>query len=117
MATNEKSNRWTLRYPELGIGPVPVGPCLDPHHFELEREKIFSRVWLNVGRQEEIPKPGDYVVKHLDVCNTSILVVRGKDGAIRAFHNVCRHRGNRLATGCAGNARAFVCGFHGWTYG
>jgi phenylpropionate dioxygenase-like ring-hydroxylating dioxygenase large terminal subunit len=116
MVTGQESERWTNKYPELGTGPVPVGPCIDPEYFEREREKIFGSVWLNVGRVEEIPGPGDYIVKELDVCRSSVLVVRGRDGVVRGFHNVCKHRGNRLARQCAGSARAFVCGFHGWTY-
>jgi len=92
--TNGK--RWHDRYAELGIGPSPIEPYVSQAYFEREREHIFRRAWLNVGREEEIPKVSDYVVKDLPVGNTSILVVRGKDGRIRAFHNVCAHRGNKL---------------------
>lgn len=108
--------RWTLEYPELGTGPVPIQPCISPEYFELEREKIFRRVWLNIGREDQIPKPGDYFVKELAICDSSILVVRGKDGVIRSFHNVCSHRANRVTRECSGKAMGFVCGFHGWTY-
>jgi phenylpropionate dioxygenase-like ring-hydroxylating dioxygenase large terminal subunit len=75
---------------------VPIEPYILPEYFELERERIFRRTWLNVGRVEELPNPGDYLVKDLPVCNTSIVVVRGKDSRIRAFHNVCSHRCNKL---------------------
>lgn len=68
-------------------------------YFEKERARIFSGVWLHVGRVEQIPGPGDYFVKELAICNTSILVVRGKDGVIRAFHNMCSHR-NRNGLRC-----------------
>ena len=103
------------RYAELGTGPLPTAPVTDPAYFEREREAIFRRVWLNLGREDEIPRPGDYMVKPVEVWNASIVLVRGDDGRVRAFHNVCRHRGNQVAEGC-GNARGFSCGFHGWTY-
>lgn len=109
------STYWTERF-GLGTGPVPVDPMTNPEFFELEREKIFGRSWLNIGRIEELPKHGTYFVKDIDVLHTSLLVVRGADDVVRAFHNVCRHRGNRLVGGCSGKARAFACNFHGWTY-
>ena len=94
MATQINNKKWTTQYPELGTDPVPIEPCISPEYFERERESIFRRVWLNIGREEEIPYIGDYFVKELQVCQSSILVVRGKDGVIRAFHNMCSHRGN-----------------------
>ena len=110
------NTKWHAQYPELGTGPVPIEPYISPEYFELERERIFRRMWLNVGREEEIPKPGDYLVKDLPICNTSIVVVRGKDGRIRAFHNVCSHRSNKLAWDQGGSCQMFACKFHGWTY-
>lgn len=89
-------NKWHDRYPELGTGPIPIEPYISREYFEKERERIFRKVWLNIGRVEQIPSSGDYFVKDLAMCNTSILVVRGKDGVIRAFHNMCSHRGNQL---------------------
>ncbi len=117
MAVPAADKRWTLDHPELGTGPLPLEIYTNPDYFERERELIFRRTWLNVGRQEEIPNPGDYFVKELSVCDTSIIVIRGKDGVVRAFHNVCSHRSNRLVweTG-GGSCRALACGFHNWTY-
>jgi len=108
--------QWARKYPELGTGPVPIEPCVSPEYFELERERIFKRVWLNVGRVEEVANPGDYYVKDLAVWGTSILVMRGRDGHVRAFHNMCSHRGNKLAWDSRGNCRAITCKFHGWSY-
>jgi len=108
---------WHAQHPELGTAPVPIEPYISQAYFELERERIFRKVWLNVGREEEIPKPGDYLVKDLPACGTSILVVRGKDGRVRAFHNVCSHRSNKLAWDQGGSCQMFACKFHGWTYG
>jgi nitrite reductase/ring-hydroxylating ferredoxin subunit len=109
--------RWAKAYPELGTGPVPAEPCISPAYFDLERERIFRRVWLNMGRVDEIPKPGDYVVRNLAVCNASILLMRGDDGVVRGFHNVCSHRGNKLAWDEKGSCRGYLtCNFHSWSY-
>jgi phenylpropionate dioxygenase-like ring-hydroxylating dioxygenase large terminal subunit len=116
MSTTSNGRRWTTAYRDLGTAPVPIGPCISLDYFERECEQIFRRVWLNVGRDDEIPEPGDYFVKELAVANSSILIVRGKDGIVRAFHNVCAHRANRVAGACRGNSNGFVCGFHGWAY-
>ena len=96
MNTPMADKRWAKRYPELGTAPIPAEPCVSPAYFERERESVFRRTWLNVGRADEIPNAGDYVVRNLAVCNASLLIVRGKDGVVRAFHNVCSHRGNKL---------------------
>ena len=85
------------QYPELGTGPLPIEPMVSPDYFELERERIFKKTWLNVGRVEDIPRNGDYIVKEIAILQTTLIVVRGDDGVIRAFHNVCRHRGNQVA--------------------
>jgi phenylpropionate dioxygenase-like ring-hydroxylating dioxygenase large terminal subunit len=72
--------KWPEQHPELGVGPAPIEPYVSPKYFELERERIFRRVWLNVGRGEELSNPGDYLVQDLPVCNTSIVVVRNSRG-------------------------------------
>lgn len=110
------SHRWTTLYPELGTAPIPIEPFLSSSQFERERENIFKRVWLNVGREEEIPERGDYIVKELEIFGSSILLTRGKDGIIRAFHNMCSHRGNQVVRDCRGRTGGFICGFHGWKY-
>jgi len=113
---DDKELIWTKKYPELGSAPVPIEPCCSPAYFELERERVFRRTWLNVGRVEELPNPGDYYVRELAVCRTSVLVMRGRDRKISAFHNMCSHRGNKLVWESKGNCRALTCKFHGWTY-
>jgi len=104
--------------PDMGSGPIPVEPYISPEYFQKEKEKIFKRAWINIGRVDaHIPKPGDYMVRELDFLNAPVLMVHGRDGVIRTFYNVCTHRGNSVASG-SGNARsAFVCGFHGWAFG
>jgi len=108
--------RYTLNYPELGTGPVPVEPYISPEYFEKERQKIFNRTWLHLGRVEEIPKAGDYIVREIEIARTSIVIARGRDGNVRGFHNVCVHRGNKLIWDNCGNAGRFTCRYHGWTY-
>ena len=101
---------------ELGTGPVAVEPDISPEYFELERERVFKRCWLCVGRINELTEPGTYVVKDLPVLHTSVLLVRGRDDGVRGFHNMCRHRGNKIVRSGSGAVKHFMCGFHGWTY-
>ena len=114
---------WTEHHPELGTGPVSYEDSISPEHYELERDAIFRRTWLNVGRVEQIPRAGSYFTKELDAARTSVVVVRGTDGEVRAFHNICRHRGNKLvwndfpAEEVEGTCRQFTCKYHGWRYG
>jgi len=108
---------------ELGIDPVPLDAVRDPAVYEAEREKIFRRTWLKVATTTELPGIGDYKVKELPVADASVLIVRGKDNKIRAFHNVCTHRGNKVVPTTEfetfGRSRAGVvtCRFHGWVFG
>lgn len=113
---------WTQRYPELGTGPVSYEDSISPEIHELEREAIFKRSWLNIGRVEQLPRNGSYFTKELDVARTSVIVVRGLDGEVRAYYNLCRHRGNKLVwedfprEETSGSCRQFVCKYHGWRY-
>ena len=86
----------TEHYPELGTGPVSTEPYYSEAHYELEKQRLFKRTWLSIGRVEQVAEPGDYFVTDLAVADTSILVVRGEDNQIRGFHNMCSHRGNKL---------------------
>ena len=87
---------WTQHYPELSTGPTTYADSTSPEWYELEREAIFQKTWLNVGRVEQLSRVGSYFSKELDAAGTSIIVVRDSDDQIRAFHNICRHRGNKL---------------------
>ncbi|MCK6375060.1 MAG: aromatic ring-hydroxylating dioxygenase subunit alpha [Zoogloea sp.] len=114
--------KWAAKYPDLGTGPIPVEPCVSPEFFEQERQKVFLKSWLKVGRVEEIAKPGDYKVKKLAFAKTSVILMRGKDGQIRGFHNTCSHRGNKVVvetgeeTFGRNKAAVVTCRFHGWVY-
>jgi phenylpropionate dioxygenase-like ring-hydroxylating dioxygenase large terminal subunit len=113
---------WTEQYPELGTGPVNYEDSVDPAYYEAEREAVFKRTWLNVGRVERVPRVGSYFTKELAVADTSLIIVRGRDQQIRAFHNVCRHRGNKLVWNdypgeeVSGSCRQFTCKYHAWRY-
>jgi phenylpropionate dioxygenase-like ring-hydroxylating dioxygenase large terminal subunit len=109
-------SKWHDKYPHLDRAPVAAEVFTSPEQFELEREHIFKKVWLNVGRVEQLPNPGDYLVKDIAMCQTSILVVRGHKGELHAFHNMCSHRGNKIAWDERGRCQMFTCKFHGWSY-
>lgn len=79
----------------------------------LEQNKLFAKGWVALGREDEVPEAGDYFVTELG--DEPLLVVRDHEGKVRVLSNVCRHRGMPLAEG-SGNARAFSCPYHGWTY-
>jgi phenylpropionate dioxygenase-like ring-hydroxylating dioxygenase large terminal subunit len=97
----------------LGDDPLSVGRYTSPEFFEKEVTKMWSRVWQMACREEEIPDVGDYHV--YENVGYSLLVVRTEEDKIQAFHNVCLHRGRKLAThdGCANQ---FRCPFHGFTW-
>ena len=80
----------------------------------MEKEKIFSRTWQVVGHAHQVADPGDYFTT--DLTGEPLLLVRGLDGKLRGFYNVCRHRAGPPAEGC-GSRKLFRCGYHGWTYG
>ena len=84
--------------------------------FELERERVFFRHWFYAGRIDSLLEPGDFLAA--DVVGESILIVRGPDGELRAFYNVCRHRGSRLCEEeSSGRLRGAVkCPYHAWSY-
>src|SRR5579871_482155 len=114
---------WTEHYPELGTKPVSYDDSTSPEFYELEREAIFRRTWLNVGRVEQLARKGSYFTREIDAAGTSIVVVCGLDDEVRAFHNICRHRGNKLvwqddpSAETKGACRQFACKYHGWRYG
>ena len=99
-----------------GVHPaIPAQDFYASDVFDLEREKIFYRNWVCVGRAEELPRPGDFLSREL--LGEGILVVRGQDREVRAFFNVCRHRGSRLCTDPQGHfANVVQCPYHAWTY-
>jgi choline monooxygenase len=87
---------------------------LEPDIVRLEQEAIFERTWQLAGHVSDLSEPGSYLTT--DVVDQPILVVRDKEGEIRAFRNVCRHRGSRLLSGSGQCGKAIRCLYHGWTY-
>ena len=110
-----------------GLEPtLPSSWYLEERYFELEKQHIFFRDWVCVGREEELPNPGDHSV--LDLYGESILLLRNKSSELKAFYNVCRHRGARLCPGKNDDdsvlalkggvvaKRNIICPYHAWTY-
>ena len=94
---------------------LPPAAYTDPDLFALEKERIFRREWLLIGRANDIPNPGDWFT--FQVLDDPMLIVRGTDGRIRALSNVCRHRYMPVTLEEKGNDKRFVCAYHGWVYG
>ena len=95
-------------------GMIPAHIYNDEEIFRLERERLFSRAWVFVGHESEVPQPGDYVVRR--VLDDSFIIARGEDGQVRALFNMCLHRGMQVCRAEMGNASHFRCPYHGWSY-
>lgn len=98
-----------------GAKTLPQKYFVSADVFDREQENIFGRHWVLAGHQKEIAQPGDYFVR--EVTGESVIVARDKAGEVRAFYNVCRHRGTRLCEEASGHAPAIQCPYHAWTYG
>lgn len=101
---------------ELGTDPIPAEPYYSPNYFELEREAIFKRTWLQMGHVCEVPEPGRFIVREIEIAKASILITHAKDNKIRAFYNVCPHRGTQLVSETGGTKAVFTCPYHKWTF-
>jgi len=113
---------WTEHYPGLGTGPVSYEDSISADFYAKEQEAVFLKAWLNIGRVEQLPRVGTYFTRELTWAKKSILVVKDRDGTVRAFHNICRHRGNKLVWDdypqeeTSGSCRQFTCKYHAWRY-
>jgi Rieske 2Fe-2S family protein len=87
----------------------------DPEIFQRELDRMVLKHWLCTGHVSTVPNVGDFFL--VEIANESTIVVRGEDGELRAFVNVCRHRGSRVCREAAGNTRVLICPYHAWTYG
>lgn len=95
---------------------LPAWTYHSPALLELEKQELFRKHWQIAGHVSDVASPGDYFT--FDIADDRVLVMRGEDGVVRGFHNLCRHRGARVAVQQSGHcARALVCPFHGWAYG
>ena len=86
----------------------------DPDFFRIEMDRVIRPSWQVVCHISDIPNSGDW--HSLELLGENVIVIRGDDGQVRGFHNVCRHRASRLVDGDAGCAKKLVCPYHGWSY-
>jgi len=87
-----------------------------PEIFELEKQRIFFRCWFCIGREERLANPGDFLTE--EIAGESVIATRTREGELRAFYNVCSHRGTRICERRSGHVgRQFVCPYHAWSYG
>src|SRR3954465_3413092 len=93
---------------------LPARLYCDPDVVELERQRIFERTWQLAAHVSRLPDPGRYVPARAG--SQPVLVLRDQEGTLRAFRNVCRHRGSRLLAGEGQCGKAIRCLYHGWTY-
>lgn len=103
--------------PALGSRPISGDRYWSKEFMELEWEHLWTRTWLIAGMVDEVPEAGDYIT--VMIGRESILCTRGTDGRLRAFYNVCQHRGNRLVHAERGSLAGgeFQCAYHGWRFG
>ena len=98
----------------VGDDRIHASLYTDPRIFAEEMDRIFHAGWVFVGHDSEIPRPGDYVTRHLG--REPVIMVRGKDGGVAVLVNRCMHRGTMLCPADRGSVRTFACPYHGWTY-
>lgn len=95
---------------------IPIAERVTPDFYAEEQARIFRRSWLIAASALDLRNKGDYLVTDIPPLKMSLLIVRGQDDKVRVFHNICRHRGDKLVHEASGCRRAFTCGFHAWTY-
>lgn len=103
------------RAPLSEAATIPAPWYVDPRIAELERQTAFSKTWQVIGRSDQVEKPGQFVT--FTVAAEPIVAVRGNDGVLRAFYNVCRHHAAAVVTEPCGHAQMLHCPYHGWNYG
>jgi choline monooxygenase len=101
--------------PLVEASTIPAPWYVDPRIAELERQTVFSRTWQVMGRVDQVEKPGQFVTA--TVAGEPLVAVRGQDGVLRAFYNVCRHHAAAVVTEKCGQASILHCPYHGWNYG
>ena len=112
---------WHTPAPDVGMIESMVQPgrahsriYTDERIFQLEIDRIFSRTWVYVGHESEVPNVGDFKTRVIG--RTSVIMVRGKDAVVRLLVNRCRHRGSQVCETDSGNTKVFRCSYHGWIF-
>ncbi len=104
------------RRPFAEARTLPAAAYVAADIFRLEQQALFGRSWLCVGREADVPRPGDYFLQ--DIAGDSVVVTRADDGRLHAFFNVCRHRGSKLIDEPRGHGlKRVLCPYHAWSYG
>lgn len=98
--------------PEEGV--IPAYLLGDPKVYEIEHEKVFLKTWVFVGHESEVPNKGDFMTREL--AGYSLIITRDGEGEIRAFYNMCTHRGMKLCRADKGNKSMFTCPYHGFNF-
>ena len=106
------SQKYEVIDPESGMLDRSV--FTDEAVYQEELEKIFGRAWLFIGHESLIPNPNDFFLTYMG--EDPVILCRTAGGQVRAYLNMCRHRGNRIVRADDGNAKNFMCAYHGWTY-
>ncbi|WP_066396478.1 aromatic ring-hydroxylating oxygenase subunit alpha [Neobacillus mesonae] len=99
---------------KVAEGYLPQWVITDPEVYSLEQEKIFAKTWLFLGHESELKEPGSFVTRMM--ADDPILLMKNKQGEIKAFLNSCTHRGTKLCTEDFGNKKTHTCPYHGWSY-
>jgi len=103
-----------LRRPAAEAEGLPGRAYADPAFFELERKKLFPRGWMAIAYESDVPEPGDAVP--VSIAGWDFIVARNRQGEIKVFHNICRHRTMTVLTEPCTKAQTLQCPWHGWTY-
>jgi len=115
---NEYSKYWMdARQLGLDTPTAAINRHLSPEIYQAEIDRIYRRLWLIVGRAEDIPEAGNFFLRDVPTLKAELIIVRGKDGVIRAFYNSCAHRGVPVVYEKSGSALTFRCPYHSWLYG
>lgn len=119
-AMSNLKNFPTLTEQTLAVSPIersqtiPSDWYINPEFHQIDSQAVFLQTWQWVGHLGKVANPGDYFLA--SVADNPLILLRDRDGALRGFYNVCRHRGGPLATDESGNCTMLQCKYHGWTY-
>lgn len=113
-STDDRLAEFDASLPLADALTLPGSWYTDPAIAERERQRVFGRTWQLVGRVDQVARPGEFITAVIG--EEPIMVVRGKDGVLRAFFNVCRHHAAAVLTEPAGCVDRLRCPYHGWTY-